>query len=311
MATINKQNGKYRVRIRIKGFPCASATFPTKDMAQRWAAKTEAEIVEQKYFGDAYKHTLGDMINLYVEREAPLRLRESTIQTSQAALEFWQREHGGALLAHFKARHVLDARDNLLRQYKPATVNRYVACLSSVLTYAEEREYVLTNVCRRVRTLPLNNQRDRVLKPVEEDRLFPALMGLDYSTFRVAKIALRTGARRKEILRLQSVDVDLNRMTITFRDTKSGKDRTIPFSNQLIWIKDCMPLKYNNYAWLKALKQANIEDFHFHDLRHTFITRAIAAGHNPMTVATMVGHSYPTMTQRYTHLCVEDLRQLV
>jgi len=57
-----------------------------------------------------------------------------------------------------------------------------------------------------------------------------------------------------------------------------------------------------------ALGKANIEDFHFHDLRHTFATRLVQAGVDIYKVQRLLGHKSPVMTQRYAHHYPESLR---
>jgi len=58
-----------------------------------------------------------------------------------------------------------------------------------------------------------------------------------------------------------------------------------------------------------ALKLAKIQDFHFHDLRHTFATRIVQAGVDLYKVQRLLGHKSPIMTQRYAHHYPESLRE--
>jgi integrase len=60
-------------------------------------------------------------------------------------------------------------------------------------------------------------------------------------------------------------------------------------------------------AWEAALKNAQIDDFHFHDLRHEAVSRLFERGMNPMEVAAVSGHKTLQMLKRYTHLKAEDL----
>jgi site-specific recombinase XerD len=61
-------------------------------------------------------------------------------------------------------------------------------------------------------------------------------------------------------------------------------------------------------AFQDALKKAEIEDFRFHDLRHTFATRLVQAGVDLYKVQVLLGHKTPAMTQRYAHHYPESLR---
>jgi hypothetical protein len=61
----------------------------------------------------------------------------------------------------------------------------------------------------------------------------------------------------------------------------------------------------------KAVRKAEIPDFHFHDLRHTFATRLVQAGKDLYKVQKLLGHKTAAMTQRYAHHSPESLRDAV
>ena len=61
-------------------------------------------------------------------------------------------------------------------------------------------------------------------------------------------------------------------------------------------------------AFKKALQKADIKDFHFHDLRHTFATRLAQNGVDIYTISKLLGHKDIQMTQRYSHHSPESLR---
>jgi site-specific recombinase XerD len=65
---------------------------------------------------------------------------------------------------------------------------------------------------------------------------------------------------------------------------------------------DGSPIKNFNRAWWRVLEIAGIQDFHFHDLRHTFCSNLILSGAGLKEVKEMIGHSDITMTDRYSHL---------
>ena len=65
------------------------------------------------------------------------------------------------------------------------------------------------------------------------------------------------------------------------------------------------PLKCFNRAWWKVLNIVGIEDFHFHDLRHTFCSNLILSGAILKDAKELIGHKDITMTDRYTHLTLQ------
>ena len=102
MATITSRKTtkgrSYRVQVRFRGYPAATKTFARRDDAKRWAAKVETEIIEGKYFGkaEASRHTLGEMLDRFVERELPRRRKGNAKLTHQ--LLWWKEQAGGRTL---------------------------------------------------------------------------------------------------------------------------------------------------------------------------------------------------------------------
>ena len=60
-------------------------------------------------------------------------------------------------------------------------------------------------------------------------------------------------------------------------------------------------------AFLRLCRRLNIDNLHFHDLRHEATSRLFEKGLNPVEVATITGHKDTRMLMRYTHLRAEDL----
>jgi integrase len=127
--------------------------------------------------------------------------------------------------------------------------------------------------------------------------------------------------RRSEILNLSWQDLDFERERIILRETKNGEVRILPlvgFANNLLkelekkrvitsfllfpGIDPTKPIDFRS-AWKVAVKKAELKDFKFNDLRHSFASYCVMNGSNLNEVADLLGHkSYISVTKRYCHL---------
>jgi integrase len=113
--------------------------------------------------------------------------------------------------------------------------------------------------------------------------------------------------------------IDLKRRTVFLPLTKNGDSRTVPLSTDAVAVLTALPRGINGdvfpgvtteaikKAFIRAVRGAGIEDFHFHDLRHEATTRLFEQGLNIMEVSSITGHRDLQMLRRYTHLRAEDL----
>ena len=118
-------------------------------------------------------------------------------------------------------------------------------------------------------------------------------------------------------------DLDLENRTAHLAETKNGKARYIPLTNAVI--TQLQKFKYQDKhelifhsttskftafdlkkQWVWSLNKAGIPHCGVHDLRHTAASNLVQAGRSLFEVGTLLGHSSPQMTQRYSHLAVKD-----
>src|SRR5262249_10532257 len=147
------------------------------------------------------------------------------------------------------------------------------------------------NPVKKVRFAREDNGRVRMLSPAEEVQLLtqcaPHLKPLVVT-------ALHTGFRASELLSLTWGDIDFRRRVITVRAgyAKTGESRSIPMNDVLTTTLQAVKMEtategavfrtprggpYRNFrtAFERAVQQAGLEDFTFHDLRHTFASRLV------------------------------------
>jgi integrase len=136
----------------------------------------------------------------------------------------------------------------------------------------------------------------------------------------VVVLALSTGMRRGEILNLTWKDVDLEKGRIILHQTKNGDRRLVPITGIALEllkevyrkrdpnIKLLFPSSISSkpidlrFAWEQVLKEANIEDFKFHDLRHCCASYLAMSGASLAEIAEVLGHRTLNMVKRYAHL---------
>jgi integrase len=215
------------------------------------------------------------------------------------------------------------------RERTPASVNRELAALSRIFSLAIDNGILETNPCRKVKRLRENNERRRYLTSEEEERLMAVLTGRRAHLRPVVLLAINTGMRRGELLSLMWRNVDFQRSVIHVTNTKTGKDRDVPMNSDVRYIlldlqrqgkdeafvfknrKTGVNLIDVKRAFNGACVDAGIEDFRFHDLRHTAGTRLADAGADAFTIAEILGHATLQMTKRYTHATDERKRKAV
>jgi integrase len=142
-------------------------------------------------------------------------------------------------------------------------------------------------------------------------------------------LALSTGGRKMELLSLCWPDVDLKRSTLTFHQTKNGERRAVPLTGQALTLMrqhakvrrldtalvfpDATgerPLSIRD-AFEGAVERASIEDFRFHDLRHSAASYLAMNGASLMEIAAVLGHRTLQMVKRYAHLSEQHTRSVV
>lgn len=198
-----------------------------------------------------------------------------------------------------------------------STINRELAFLKVVFSKAMVNKKANHNPVLGVKFFnEREKSRVRYLTQDEQERLLnvcpPELR-------RIVLVALRTGARQSELLGIRWRDVDPVTNQITIPKAKGGRRRYIPLHGDVAELLSKMP-RTGEYvfqghnagpvvwdgalrnAWEKSLVTAGIQDFRFHDLRHTTASHLAMRGASLQAIAAILGHSTTQMAERYAHL---------
>ena len=222
--------------------------------------------------------------------------------------------------------------DQLHRQVsktRPIRANRMAQLLSKMFALAVRWEYRLDNPVQGLRRNP-EPKRNRYLSAEEMQRLLQALNEHpNQQSANVVRLLLLTGARRGEALSAtwDQFDLEAGVWTKPSAHTKQKKEHRVPLSAGAIQLLTRMqaeetgsgylfpgrnpeePLKEIRRFWSSICKDAELEDFRLHDLRHTYASILASAGLSLPVIGALLGHTQPNTTARYSHLFDEPLRE--
>lgn len=333
MATIQKRTSKtgdisYRVQIRMRGMNL-SETFSRKTDAKTWATQTEAAIREQRLTGTAArKHTVTQLVDRFVTNELD-GLKSAS--DNKRHLIWWKNQIGGYLLSDVTPELLREYRDKLKREKTPSTANRYHVSLSAAMNVAmNEWGWITQNPFSRIKKLKEPRGRVRFLSDAERVELLEACKeSRSPYLYTVVVLALSTGMRLGEIMGLTWPDIDLKVGRITLTDTKNGETRAVPVVGTALDIlrnhakvrridtQLVFPTKRGDKpasirdAWVHALERTDIEDFHFHDLRHTAASYLAMNGASLAEIAEVLGHKTLAMVKRYSHFTTDHVSGVI
>ena len=290
-----------------------------KKMAEKAYAKTLTGIIESRYFETARAKRIlfQEMTTKYLKDHKHSRDQTSLKQLSPFFNDRTLFQITTRLVAEYREKRTAE-------KAKPATIYQELALLRRMFNVAiREWQWLKINPVSGLSfSVGNKNARTRWLAPEEQERLLRC--ATNPAWLRPLLItALHTGMRRGELLALTWKDIDNRQRIIRIEHSKNGERRSIPISDTLqstlgaIKVRDIsgrvfpMAVRSLRAAFDKALGKAKIEDFHFHDLRHTFATRLVQNGVDLYKVKELLGHKTIAMTMRYAHHCPESLRSSV
>ncbi len=213
------------------------------------------------------------------------------------------------------------------RGLAPSTCNRILAVFKSVCSLAAVHGLLPAgqSPCAGVSSLKVRARRERYLSHEEARRLMKTLERSDRQEAIVLRLLLLTGARKNEILRLRWENIRLDLRLLTVPLSKSGRPRHIPLSEKAAAIIRSIPRTAGNpwlfpgqvpgkplsdiyLFWNDLRRSLGLGDVRIHDLRHTFASFLVNAGHSLYEVQTILGHSDPRTTMRYAHFGQASLK---
>jgi integrase len=347
LADIRRRAGRtgkttYQVRVRVTGAKSRTKTCKTLEEARRWAAKTENAIRDGVDLPDrrARRRTLGELVGKYEGQVLPDFSRKEQIER-RGKLKRWMEVLGSDRpVLDIKTADISEARARLARschrkgaEHRPlssSTQNRYLRVLSHLFTKARnEWEWTTDNPVSRLQARPEPRGRLRYLATDERKRLLSACQAsADPRLYPLAMVGLGTGARQGELLALRWKDVDLGQRRVIVEDSKNGDRRTLALAGpalealrelarvrridtDLVFAGLQGKCSFPRQAWNRARRDSKVQDFRFHDLRHTFASYLAMSGATLAELAEALGHKTLAMVKRYAHLTEQHVSGVV
>lgn len=324
MASFRQHGNGWQARVRRKGAPAQTKSFISLQEAQRWARSVEIEIDRGTYVdtSNAQRTTMADLIGRYIVEVLPSMKGEKEDRIRLNAIK----RHAVCKirLTNLTPTVIGQYRDERLTKISAGTVIRELAYFSSIINHAR-REWGINieNPIRMVRKPQSPQGRNRILSATEKQALLEAVKPSGRRNVwlePVVKLALETAMRRGELLSLRWSNIDLKRRTALLETTKNGERRIVPLSSCAVDILNNLPRHIDGKVFPvsacalaamfdRALTRAELQDFRFHDLRHTAITELARKLPNLLELSAVTGHKSLKMLQRYYHPNAEELAQ--
>ncbi|MEG8977349.1 tyrosine-type recombinase/integrase [Priestia megaterium] len=218
---------------------------------------------------------------------------------------------------------------------KPSSANTYLIKLRSAFSLLIKEGFLTKNVFQEIKNIKFPQKKVKTLTGEEIKQILNSFNKDYYSQFR-SYVALHTlldsMGRVNEILHLREEDIDFERRSITFQNTKSNKFRIVPISRKTVKLLQELIVENNEtfeseYIFLtnhgkrlcadtfrthvnRILKENNIErQFHPHLLRHTASEMFLRQSGNIRVLQQILGHADLTITSRtYAHVLDSTIR---
>lgn len=341
----NKNGTCYQATIRIKGYKTLRKTFKKKSDAQIWAEPIEVLMKEGKYveinpLPDANIQKVNieyvsELINYFRDNVAPTRY--AVARKYDCMFDWWIDKIGNIKVVNLTASDLAACKQILLTEKmkngqprKPNTINKYLMCISAVLTFArDELELIEYNPMSKVKTVPKPDGRKRYLSIEELAKYLAACKEHSLMIYVFVLIALGTGGRYSEVQHLKVENVDYQNERVYYLDTKNKTSRgvhvepeTLELLKQLC-IENNIKSGYifkgkrgNSLAFIRGvlyqiIREVGLEDFTVHDMRHTFASYSAMNGATLLDIAELLGQKSLSVTRRYSHLTQKHTDSIV
>ena len=327
MASIQKRNSNFRVRITRQGKSTLCATFYSRLEAVQWAKQTEAQLrlglYEESVTPIMTNHELLFEVaaNHYMKTHT---IHKKIVRCKTSRLKILIKRWGNLPVSKVDKSRVINLRDDLLKMGRSGeTINHYFNTISKLFQMLnDEWDLEIPNPIKGIKRMPPSKGRSKRVNLELESLL---LYGCDQLSLpllcSIIQFAIQTGMRRGELMGLTWADIDLSNRKAYLHQTKNGEPRQVPLTRQAMTVLESLPkncervfpmgmsgLRFQFERLKRHLKQDWVgygenpfNDLRFHDFRHEALSRLSDAGLNVIELSHISGHKTLGMLKRYTH----------
>jgi integrase len=326
---------QYRADGRTRRMTIGGHGTITADEARKEAKKLLSEVAfgsnpseEKRMFRDA--PLVSEVCDRFMDEHVMVHLKPSSQRTYKICVESKIKPKLGMYKVEALTRADVTKFMHVLRD-SPIQANRTFAALSKMMNLCEQWGLRPdgSNPCRHVKKYK-ENKRERYLSNEEMERLGNVLNQSEIdgteTPYVVAafKLLILTGARLGEIQTLKWEYIKEGCFMLP--DSKTGAKK-VYFGPEVKELLERLPPKPNNpyvvagpiegeymndmqKPWRRIRRRAGLEDVTIHDLRHTFASFMVTAGHSLPMIGKLLGHSQPQTTARYAHLADATMHEV-
>lgn len=297
-----------------------SAETSNKQLAAQYEAKLKNDLFLEHKMGVKADRPFKDAVEHFLEVKDGLR----SVACYEQQLEWWKQQFADVTLQRIDEDRITSAVMAKKREgASNGTLNRYLAALRATLNEAKRRKWIM----RVPEFTEFEEPKERVrwLTDEEVDRLLAACP----EHWRgMVRLSLDTGLRQSNVRAMRWEWVDFGNRTVTIPGAffKNGRDFTIPLSDEAVSVLREREGEHDEYvftyagrpitqishtAWKATLERASIENFRWHDMRHTWATRMTRSSVPTQALQRLGGWETMAMVSKYAHHNVESLRQYV
>jgi integrase len=317
--SLYKRGGTWWIRFTTPGGERVRCSARTSD-------KAEAQELHDSLRAEAWRvHKLGEKPRRTWDEAALKWLQESekaTIEEDKAKLRWLQPFLRTKYLDSIDREQIGELARIKAEQSSPPTANRYLALIRAILRKAAfEWEWI-----DRVPKVKLYREAKRRIRWATAEQIQTLLRELPPHQVDIVLFALSTGLRQSNVLKLEWSQVDLERRVAWVHADQAKGRRPIHVSlnstalavlvrqvgkhPERVFTYNGKPIAWaNTLAWRQALKRAGIEDFRWHDLRHTWASWHVQHGTPLYVVQEMGAWESEGMVRRYAHLAPAHLAE--